>query len=218
MRSIITFLIIIFIVIEKILSTEFCSSEVRCMDETRLNCNDSLLSPTDFHCCDGLQCVSALIPNTDTQEQFNTTICIASSSSSSSKQRKGKVNVSPLKIPPVMASSWSASTTYYNMSNGDTGWGYFWYDASHQAIRTDFYPMCPFLQLYEAGLDANYIPCSVLFYEGQNYYVYPSAQICCNYTFPSWQPNWLCQSNATYNGTLEIDGEMADFWMIEWVR
>ncbi|CAF1534880.1 unnamed protein product [Rotaria sp. Silwood1] len=76
-----------------------------------------------------------------------------------------------------MASSWSAATTYYNMSNGDTGWGYFWYDESHQAIRTDFYPMCPFLQLYQSGL---------------NYYVYLSVQICCNYTFPAWQPDWLC--------------------------
>ncbi|CAF3683545.1 unnamed protein product [Rotaria sp. Silwood1] len=99
-----------------------------------------------------------------------------------------------------MASSWSAATTYYNMSNGDTGWGYFWYDESHQAIRTDFYPMCPFLQLYQSGIDQNYIP----------------FQICCNYTFPAWQPDWLCQSNATFNGTILINGQLADFWMIEW--
>jgi hypothetical protein len=204
---------ITFMVIEKSKCTEFCPSEIRCMDESRLNCNDSLSSPADFHCCDGLQCISALIPSTDTQEQFNTTICI----SSSSKESKSKRTTPSLKTPPIMASSWSAATTYYNMSNGDTGYGYFWYDASHQAIRTDFFPMCPFLQLYEAGVDANYIPCSVLFYEGQNYYVYPSVQICCNYTFPAWKPNWLCQSNATYNGTMVIDGELADFWMIEWV-
>ncbi|CAF4317838.1 unnamed protein product, partial [Adineta steineri] len=196
MKSILICITILCILIKINETTELCpSSQIRCMDENRLNCNNSLLSPTDFQCCDGLQCVSAVMPRTDTQEQFNTTMS---------------------KLPPIMASSWSAATTYYNMSNGDTGWGYFWYDASHQAIRTDFYPTCPFLQLYEAGVDANYIPCSVLFYEGQNYYVYPSAQTCCNYTFPAWQPNWLCQSNATYNGTLLIDGQMADFWMVEW--
>ena len=73
MRLIIRYLLIISIVIERIQSTEFCLSEVRCMDETRLNCNSSLLSPTDFRCCDGLDCVSILIPNTDTQDQFNIT-------------------------------------------------------------------------------------------------------------------------------------------------
>ncbi|CAF1089529.1 unnamed protein product [Adineta steineri] len=213
MKSILICITILCILIKTNEATELCpSSQTRCMDENRLNCNNSLLSPTDFQCCDGLQCVSVVIPRTDTQEQFNTTMCIPSSS----KQYNTKINIPPAKLPPIMASSWSAATTYYNMSNGDTGWGYFWYDASHQAIRTDFYPTCPFLQLYEAGVDANYIPCSVLFYEGQNYYVYPSAQTCCNYTFPAWQPNWLCQSNATYNGTLLIDGQMADFWMVEW--
>ncbi|CAF0957335.1 unnamed protein product [Rotaria sordida] len=211
-KLIIKFLIIIFILIKKSQSTVFCPSKVRCMDETRLNCNNSLSAPTDFHCCDGLQCVPAVIPATDTQNQLNTTMCVASSS----KQRKSKNKIQPSKTPPIMASSWSAATTYYNMSNGDTGWGYFWYDASHQAIRTDFYPICPFLQLYEVGIDANYIPCSVLFYQGQNYYVYPGVQTCCNYTFPAWQPDWLCQSNATFNGTVTINGRMADFWMIEW--
>ena len=195
--------------------TELCpsTSTSRCMDEDRINCNASSSSPADFQCCDGLQCVPAFIPGTDTQESFNTTICRSSSSKSDRYER----GIPPIKTPPIMASSWSAATTYYNMSNGDTGWGYFWYDVSHQAIRTDFYPMCPFLQLYQSGIESNYIPCSVLFYEGQNYYVYPSVQICCNYTFPSWQPNWLCQSNATYNGSLKINGQMADFWMVEWV-
>jgi hypothetical protein len=211
MKSIVTFITITFIVIQTNKSTELCPSEIRCMDETRLNCNNSVSAPSDFQCCDGLQCVPALIPPTDTQDQFNTTMCVASSS----KEHKNKIP--PAKTPPVMASSWSAATTYYNMSNGDTGWGYFWYDASHKAMRTDFYPMCPFLQLYDSGVDANYVPCSVLFYEGQNYYVYPSVKICCNYTFPSWQPNWLCQSNATYNGTVLINGQMTDFWMVEWV-
>ncbi|CAF1051765.1 unnamed protein product [Rotaria sordida] len=211
-KLIIKFLIIIFILIKKSQSTVFCPSKLRCMDETRLNCNNSLSAPTDFHCCDGFQCVPAVIPATDTQNQLNTTMCVASSS----KQRKSKNKIQPSKTPPIMASSWSAATTYYNMSNGDTGWGYFWYDASHQAIRTDFYPICPFLQLYEVGIDANYIPCSVLFYQGQNYYVYPGVQTCCNYTFPAWQPDWLCQSNATFNGTVTINGRMADFWMIEW--
>jgi hypothetical protein len=215
MKSIPLYVTILLVLIKRSKTTALCpsSSESRCMDETRLNCNDSSLAPTDFHCCDGLKCVPAIIPRTDTQDQFNTTMCVASSF----KNHKAKTNTPPGKTPPIMAASWSAATTYYNMTNGDTGWGYFWYDVSHQAIRTDFYPMCPFLQLYEAGVDANYIPCSVLFYEGQNYYVYPKAQICCNYTFPSWQPNWLCQSNATYNGTLVIDGQMADFWMVEWV-
>lgn len=204
--------------IERNQCTNFCpsTSTSRCLDEDRINCNASLLSPTDFQCCDGLQCVPALIPSTDTQDLFNTTICRASSSSSFDRNKQKKIP--PMKTPPIMASSWSAATTYYNMSNGDTGWGYFWYDVSRQAIRTDFYPMCPFLQLYQSGIDSNYIPCTILFYEGQNYYVYPSMQICCNYTFPSWQPDWLCQSNATYNGSLRINGEMTDFWMIEWVR
>lgn len=215
MKYFINLVFIIFVIIKNNESTVYCPSEIRCMDETRLNCNDSSLSPSDFRCCDGLQCVPALIPATDTQDQFNTTICVASSANKS--KIKIATNVVRSKIPPIMASSWSAATTYYNMSNGDTGWGYFWYDASHQAIRTDFYPVCPFLQLYELGIDSNYVPCSVLFYQGQNYYVYPSHRVCCNYTFPAWQPDWLCQSNATFNGTLSIDGQKADFWMIEWV-
>ena len=213
MKSIIGFLPIIFIIIQTNECTELCPSQIRCMDESRLNCNDSSLAPSDFQCCGGLQCVLVIIPRTDTQEQFNTTMCVPSSS----QEHRIKNKIPPVKTPPIMASSWSAATTYYNMSNGDTGWGYFWYDASHKAIRTDFYPMCPFLQLFEAGVDANYVPCSVLFYEGQNYYVYPTVKICCNYSFPSWQPNWLCQSNATYNGTVLINGQMADFWMVEWV-
>lgn len=207
-----TFVVILFIVLIKTCrSTEICQRNDRCLDESRLNCNNSLLAPSDFHCCSGLQCISALVPATDTQQQFNTTMCVSSSSSSS------LINVIPSKVPPIMASSWSAATTYYNESNGDTGWGYFWYDVSHQAIRTDFYPMCPFLQLYELGVDANYIPCTVLFYEGQNYYIYPTVQICCNYTFPAWQPDWMCQSNSTFNGTIRINGKLTDFWMIEWV-
>jgi hypothetical protein len=216
MRSISGFIIIFFVAIRRSQTTQLCPSspqDPRCLDEDRLNCNDSSLAPTDFHCCDGLTCVPATVPATDTQEQFDTMMCVASFS----ERRQDRPHVPPAKTPPVMASAWSAAATYYNMSNGDTGWGLFWFDASHKAIRTDFYPMCPFLQLYSAGVDANYVPCSVLFYEGQNYYVYPSAQICCNYTFPAWQPEWLCQSNATYNGTLLVDGQMADFWMVEWV-
>ncbi|CAF3451829.1 unnamed protein product [Rotaria sp. Silwood1] len=182
------------------------------MDETRLNCNNSLSAPSDFHCCDGLKCVSVAIPATDTQERYETTMCVASSSN----RRRVRSSVAPAKTPPVMASAWSAATTYYNMSNGDTGWGHFWFDESLRAIRTDFYPTCPFLQLYAAGIDANYVPCTVLFYEGQNYYVYPSAHVCCNYTFPAWHPEWLCQSNATYNGNVLVNGQMTDFWMVEW--
>lgn len=181
------------------------------MDETRLNCNHSSVAPADFHCCDGLECVPASVPATDTQEEFNTTMCVASSA------KRHSTGQLPAKRPPIMATSWSAATTFFNMSNGDTGWGYFWYDATHRAIRTDFYPMCPFLQMYEASVEANYIPCSVLFYEGNNYYVYPSAQVCCNYSFPAWQPEWLCQSNATFNGTQFINGQLTDFWMVEWV-
>ncbi|CAF3745472.1 unnamed protein product [Rotaria sp. Silwood1] len=70
---------IIFILIKINESTIYCPSNVRCMDENRLNCNKSLLSSTDFHCCDGLQCISVLIPSTDTQDQFNTTMCVVSS-------------------------------------------------------------------------------------------------------------------------------------------
>jgi hypothetical protein len=65
-----------------------------------------------------------------------------------------------------MAEAWQAATVYYNMSDGSTGWGNFYYDFSVQALRTDFFPICPFLQLFDAGVDANYIPCSVLFYKG----------------------------------------------------
>ncbi|CAF3179416.1 unnamed protein product [Rotaria sp. Silwood2] len=215
MRSIDTLLILFFVAVQKSQSIQLCpssSENPRCLDETRLNCNNSLFAPTDFHCCDGLKCVSVTIPATDTQERYETTMCVASSSN----RRRVRSSVAPAKTPPVMASAWSAATTYYNMSNGDTGWGHFWFDESHRAIRTDFYPTCPFLQLYAAGIDANYVPCTVLFYEGQNYYVYPSARVCCNYTFPAWHPEWLCQSNATYNGNVLVNGQMTDFWMVEW--
>lgn len=213
----ITFTILLVIITVAASQTQWCpssSSDPRCMDENRLNCNASSLAPTDFHCCNGLKCIPVTILATDTQDEFNTTMCV---NSSSSTRDKIHTKVPPAKTPPVMASSWSAATTYYNMSNGDTGWGQFWFDESHRAIRTDFYPTCPFLQMYEAGVDANYVPCTVLFYEGRNYFVYPSAQICCNYSFPAWHLDWLCQGNATYNGTFLVDGQMADFWMIEWV-
>ena len=198
-------------------STTFCPSpsiDTRCMDETRLNCNDSLFAASDFHCCAGLQCIPVWILATDTEPEFNTTMCVPSSSMPSNSLP----NKLPSKRPPIMASAWSAATTYYNMSNGDTGWGHFWYDAAYQALRTDFYPMCPFLQMYGSGVDSNYVPCTVIFYHGNNYFVYPTANVCCNYSFPVWQPDWLCRSNATYNGTEVIDGKQADFWMVEWVR
>jgi len=78
MRSMMIFITIILIIIETSKSTEFCPLKSRYMDETRLNCNVSSLSPSDFQCCDGLPCVPAFISGTDTQEPFNTTICVSS--------------------------------------------------------------------------------------------------------------------------------------------
>ncbi|CAF4223742.1 unnamed protein product, partial [Adineta steineri] len=92
MKSILICVTILCILIKRNEATELCpSSQIRCMDENRLNCNNSLLSPTDFQCCDGLQCVSAVIPRTDTQEQFNTTMCVPSSST----QYDTKINIPP---------------------------------------------------------------------------------------------------------------------------
>ncbi|CAF1195681.1 unnamed protein product [Adineta steineri] len=107
MKSILICITILCILIKINKTAElYSSSQIRCMDGNHLNCNNSLLSPTDF------QCVSAVIPRTNTQEQFNTTMCIPSSS----KQHNSKINISQAKLPPIMASSWSAATTiYYNM-------------------------------------------------------------------------------------------------------
>ena len=156
-----------------------CPSANRCLDEARLNCNHSSFAPVDFHCCDSLECFQVSIPSTDTQEQFNTTIRLASTAKYHSNSR-----LIPTKRLLIMSRSWSAATTYFNKSNRDTGWGYFWCDATYRAIRTDFYPMCPFLQLYQASVEANYVPCSVLVYEGHNYYVYPSCRSAAIMHFP----------------------------------
>eukprot|EP01130_Rhizamoeba_saxonica_P007388 TRINITY_DN2989_c1_g1_i2.p1 TRINITY_DN2989_c1_g1~~TRINITY_DN2989_c1_g1_i2.p1 ORF type:complete len:214 (-),score=36.21 TRINITY_DN2989_c1_g1_i2:23-664(-) len=181
-------------------SSPLCYSN-RCMTSTRLGCvmDPDQDTPSDQICCAGSKCVPIYIPASDTSASHNTTICAsdynAADHSRFTEPTKG------LPIPPVMLDVWSAKAVYYNQSNGDTGWGEFYYDAASYdkpALRVDFYPMCPFLQLFEQGVDSNYVGCSVLWKDGINYYIYPKRKTCCKYDFPVWYPEWMCQSNATY--------------------
>jgi len=218
-----------------------CPQINTCLSESTINCisNTSVINDPRRLCCPGLDCVPIEIPQTDTQDALSTTICASSSEyitqesapsrsisenkaeqprkSHPSKIPKPIQNLKVPSSPPIMANAWKASTVYYNMSDGSTGWGSFYYDVSMQALRTDFYPVCPFLQLYQAGVDANYVPCSVVFYEGFNYFIYPEQQTCCKYKFPVWYPDWLCSGNATFGGYVNLDGIATELWEVQWL-
>lgn len=117
-------------------------------------------------------------------------------------------------LPLILPSTWMAQAVYTNVSGGPNGTAEIWYDVTQQSLRMDFAPSCPFLQLFDAGIDSNYVPCSVIFRGGGAlHYVYPSRYITCNYSFPLWRPDFLCSANATFRG---VDEHRAEVWEVEW--
>jgi len=194
---------------------QLCSKS-RCMTGARMLCNASSEN-ADRHCCDGYECVPFDFPGNWFQKPFNTTMCTPLDSTPEPLigQFVGTIGQH---VPPVMADAWSAQTVYVNATNLDTGWGSFYYDVRFGALRVDFNPVCPFLQLRGDPWDVNqnYVPCSMIFYEGNSYYIYPTRKVCCTYKFPVWNPDWMCVSNATYSGTFSLHGLKADLFSVEW--
>jgi len=122
---------------------------------------------------------------------------------------------------PILPQAWRANFTYVNYTNPtDQGTGNIWYDIRFGGMRIDFHGICPFLELGD-GLDNN-VPCTVLFYEGYNYYIYPAAGICCGYEFPVWTPDTYFISNASLGGNFLINGIFTDYWRFQyacpWIR
>lgn len=146
---------------------------------------------------------------------------------------------------PVLPAAWNATfvMTNYTHFEGDPpsppSTGFTWYDASVGGLRQDFEAPCPFVEL-QAPLRNNGT-CSVLFYEGYNYYIYPDAgadvadargppadaprvgqAVCCKYHFPGWMPDSYRTSNASFAGVDHIGGVQADHWAFQyscpWLR
>lgn len=122
---------------------------------------------------------------------------------------------------PVLPNAWQADFNFYDyMDPTQNGKGKLWYNFRYGGLRNDFYGKCPFVEL-ACGLD-NDVPCTVLFYKGYNYYIYPSEGICCGYKFPVWRPDSYLVANASLGGVVEINGELADYWRFQyscdWIR
>ena len=174
-------------------------------------------------CCPGLECVPFDFPGSSRQPPIsNITICKPSPpSGESSGVGGGESSWAPYPAP-ILPTAWHAKAKYTNLTDGGTGYAEMWYDASSGGMRTDFGPQCPFLQLYHDGIDSNYVPCSVIFFKewegiaNVNAYVYPSRNTSCVYSFPPWEPDYLCSSNATWGGRSMIQGQEADLWRVEW--
>lgn len=120
-----------------------------------------------------------------------------------------------------MPQAWKANFNVYNyLDPSDFGTGMIWYDARFGGLRNDFYSRCPFVEL-NVGFD-NDVPCTVLFYKGYNYYIYPSQNVCCGYHFPSWRPDNYQVANASLGGTEQINGKLVDYWRFQytcpWIR
>lgn len=123
-------------------------------------------------------------------------------------------------IAPILPSGWSANFKIYNyMNSSDNGSGQIFYDYRFGGLRTDFYDQCPFVELQQASNDG---PCTVLFYKGMNYYIYPQESFCCAYHFPVWAPDSYRVGNASFGGNMFINGQNVTYWRFEyscpWVR
>lgn len=201
------------------------TSNSRCMIESRINCvNKSASTQSDRWCCPGLQCVPLTIEATATQSEYVTTQCVETETAeinSANTEPRENVNIKyTAPLPPILPTYWSSlNNPYFNMTNNTTYNGpgnNFYFNGNLSAQRTDFYPNCAFKQLWDLGLDSNYVPCSVLFYGDYNYYIYPTHQICCVYHFPGWKSNYPCTSNASYGGYHVDIGDGSDLWEVEW--
>lgn len=88
---------------------------------------------------------------------------------------------------PILPSAWNSSVLVSDYKTDETIKGFTWYDSRFGGLRIDFFGKCPFVQL--AGNRNNDVECTVLFYKGFNYYIYPSEKICCGYKFSVWNPD-----------------------------
>lgn len=154
------------------------------------------------------------------QLPFNTTICASTSSVSSSSSKIEHATSKSARRAPVFASEYRSSGGYFNLSAGGRHEGlvktWYKYTDTVKALRMDF-PRCPFLMLYEAGLDANFVPCSTLYWNGSLVYVYPSANVSCGYAMDVWAPDFMCASNVSYQGDYVIRGRKTELWSLAWI-
>ena len=146
---------------------EYCpdSCNSRCMIEGRVNCsmtnNDNVY--TDSLCCDGLTCVPLYIPPTDTQIAYSTTQCVQLPPNIQNNNNDNKIKITKIKakippLPPIFPNEWAAPNfTSFNYSDNTTGNGSFYYNVNNGAIRTDFNPICPFLQLWDRLIKIYYV-------------------------------------------------------------
>eukprot|EP00117_Sycon_ciliatum_P039112 scpid44120/ scgid28950/ len=221
------------------------SAADRCMILHRLNCNDSS-EFADQRCCEGLSCWPVYLPASDVAFGRHTTRCDptwkvlglkqpgSESKSAMREQDKAKVTL-PSPNPPLFAASWSATGKYFNITEDPEspdrfGTSTFYFQefgaADRTSLRVDFGPVCPFKQLWDAGLEANYAgPCSVIFRNSTVTYVFPHSNTSCVYCernpFRAWHRDQLCTSQPTHRpATLDrLDGEknvQADLWEFEW--
>jgi len=121
---------------------------------------------------------------------------------------------------PILPNAWSADIKVVDYTDMSVGYGKIWYDIRFGGLRIDFNFACPFIQAQDGQL--NDVPCSVVFYKGNNYYVYPKSGICCGYDFPVWSPDCYRVSNASFGGVLNINGISVDYWRFtctsQWIR
>jgi hypothetical protein len=121
---------------------------------------------------------------------------------------------------PILPNAWHADFTMVNYTDNSKSSGYIWYDIRFGGLRLDLYPICPFIEAQKEII--NDIPCSVIFYKGNNYYVYPAAGLCCGYEFPVWRPDVYRNGNASFGGIMNINGTLVDYWRFQytcpWIR
>ena len=217
-----------------------CMTEtrVRCINKTEGS------TDYDRWCCGDLVCVPLFIPSTDTQSANMTTECVSMSvnvnvsvgvgvgvgvgvnekSKTKTTKRHAVIptednDITP-PLPPVLPKFWAApNVTTFNITDSTFGRGTFYFNQDYGAIRNDFEPICPFKQIWQIqpgvdALEANYAPCTVLFYEGYNYYVYPQSQLTCKYKFPVCFFFFLFCKNHKKKKKKNRDGETRFYAMV----
>ena len=219
----------------------------RCMIMHRLNCNDSS-EYADQRCCEGLTCWPIFLPPSDVAFGKHTTRCDptwkvlglqkpsdVNQDTKPIPKKDSSVPTLPSPNPPLFAASWSAQGKYFNITEDPKspdafGTSTFYFQefgvGDRTSLRVDFGPVCPFKQLWDAGLEANYAgPCSVIFRNSTVTYVYPASNISCVYCernpFRAWHRDMLCTCQPTHRqASLDrLDGEKgvaADLWEFEW--
>jgi len=123
---------------------------------------------------------------------------------------------------PILPSAWRANFTMVNYTDNTLANGNLYYDIQYGGLRLDFYPNnCPLIEAQSE--EVNNGDCSIIFYKGNNYYVYPQSGLCCGYPgFPVWRPDVYRVANASFGGVYSISGVSVDYWRFQytcpWIR